>query len=270
MRKVGTILLCGILAFGMSGCGVASSTGSSVSSTPTETVMSKEEAGKYYLDLIKPSNDTLNAYTNAISSQDIPEATKQAGILAKQYSTAYGKIHGKRWPSEAQKYADAVAQELKDQKPLFEKISKASTYEEINKISQSMKSNGAATSLRKVLGLEEVTTITPISVVSGQFTGDDGYGYLNGTFTVKNDLSVVAKNVSVTISFLDESGKNLSETYPQVESVQPGQSANVEWMIESSSTEVTSAKATSVSWSTGDNGEGYQQVDIDGPSVKIR
>jgi hypothetical protein len=232
--------------------------------------MTKQEAGQYYLDLVKPSNDTLTLYTKAINSQDIPTATEKAGIIAKQYETAIKQINDKKWPADAQKYADAVVEDLNNQKPIFEKISKASTYEQINQISQSLKSNGAASSLRKVLGLEEVTTITPITVTAGQFSGDDGYGYLNGTFTVQNDLSVVAKNVSVTVSFLDASGKNLSETYPQVESVQPGQSANVEWMIESSSTDVTSAKATSVSWSTGDNGEGYQQVSIDGPSVKIR
>ncbi|MEE8724802.1 MAG: FxLYD domain-containing protein [Bifidobacterium crudilactis] len=270
MKKVGTILLCGVLAVGVSGCSSTSAGNNSASSAPTQTAMTKEEAGKYYLELVKPSNNTIDEYTKAISSQDIPEATKQAGIIVKQYDTAIEKIHAKKWPADAQKYADAVAQDFKNGKPVFEKISKASTYDEINQISVSMKSNGAASSLRKVLGLEAASAITPVTVVSGQFTGDDGYGYLNGTFAVKNDLTVVAKNISVTVSFLDASGNSISETYSGIESIQPGQSANAQWTLETSVTDAVSAKATNVSWSTGDNGEGYQQVSVDGPTVKIR
>lgn len=118
--------------------------------------------------------------------------------------------------------------------------------------------------------LDEASSTSPITVTSGRFSGDGGDRYLNGVFTVENDLTIPANNVTVTVAFLDESGNSISEAYPQVDSVQPGQSADVQWTISTSENNVVSAKAMSVSWPTESDGSDYQKVAIEGPIVKIR
>ena len=273
MKKIGTALLCAALAIGLAGCGTSTVPGGQANTSGTaesQKAMTKTEAGKYYLDLIKPSNDTIDAYAKAVSSKDVPEATRLSGTIAKQYTTAIKKIQERKWPPSAQKYADALVSDLENEKPVFEKISKASTYDDIVRMENSIKSNGSSKSLREVLGLDEASSTSPITVTSGRFSGDDGYGYLNGIFTVKNDLTVPVNNVTVTVSFLDKSGNSISEAYPQVDLVQPGQSADVQWTISTSENSVVSAKATIVSWSTESDGSDYQKAAIEGPIVKIR
>lgn len=102
------------------------------------------------------------------------------------------------------------------------------------------------------------------SVTGGSYSGVDDSGYGKGVFTVRNDGDKPLKAVSLTVAELDESGKILQETYPQLDSdLQPGQSADLQYMLSPDDLgRVKSVRTTKLSWMFSDDGEGFQEVQV--------
>lgn len=253
---------------------IAPSSTASAPKAPVEKgkAMTIEEAGKYYTELIKPSNDAISDYQNAGYENDMPAIAKAASSAASEARKAAKAIQAKTWPDSAQKYADATADDLDTEAEYYDRASQAATIDELDSIWGGYQSNGAAASLRKVLGLPAFEQDYPLTVVSGKYGGADDTGYDTGTFSIRNNLSVPIYFVSVTVSFLDKDGNSLGEQYPQSDAVvQPGKSVTLDWLKEiSDMKEVASVAITSASYGTNRDDGPSLSTDVEPFAVKIK
>ncbi|MBT1165963.1 FxLYD domain-containing protein [Bifidobacterium simiarum] len=112
-----------------------------------------------------------------------------------------------------------------------------------------------------------------VTVTGGRWKGDTtGTGYGEGVVTVRNDGDKPLSIITVTVAKLDAGGKVTGETYPQMQSaLQPGQSADIEFMIGPDEQNVTHAQATAISYASDKNGTGFTQYNVyNAPKIAVK
>ncbi|MCI1984371.1 MAG: DUF4352 domain-containing protein [Bifidobacteriaceae bacterium] len=150
LSKKISVLVSAVAMLLLAGCG---STGAATQHAPQKT-MTISEAADYYTKTITPDNEAVDKYNDAIASGDIPTITKEAGNVAKSNKATAKRLKVKVWPKDARKYVDAIAEDLDASAKLYEKTESAATLNDIQEIWGGYVDNGAAASLRKILGLK--------------------------------------------------------------------------------------------------------------------
>ncbi|PWG59369.1 FxLYD domain-containing protein [Bifidobacterium catulorum] len=120
---------------------------------------------------------------------------------------------------------------------------------------------------------KQSTSEQAIKVTGGHWNGDTyGTGYGRGVITVRNDGTKTLSNVGIVVAKLDAGGKVTGEANGQLQTaLQPGQSADIDFMLDPSDKNVTHAQATTILYSLDKNGTDFTQYNItNAPKIAVK
>lgn len=266
-----------LLTLGLGACGTdtgtADGTDPSANAGKAATPMTKEQAAKYYEDLVKPYNDALDEFQLEYYSNDGVAASDAAAKVAKAAKAASEKMNKATWPKNAEKYAQATANDFAADGVDYGKYAKCTTISEMNSIQRTSSSENPSAGLRKILGLGSVPGFDYFTVVDSHSNGVEAdTGYATGSFTIRNGLKSTVYYLSATLSIIDANGNSVSETYPQSQSPVPaGGTWTADYVIMPDDlTKGDRIKITGISWGTDESMSNSYQIAMDSEPLNLR
>lgn len=147
----------------------------------------------------------LATYTN-----DISIISEKAEPLAKAYSEAAAQVESTAWPARGKRLVSSAVEALRERAAVMEEVSRATTLDQYSAIIEKYKGEkwDDFVELREMFGVKAPASMEAIEIL--ELKQGDAYGdYAGISFTVKNNLPIIVKEIYVDFNIQDADGNIL-------------------------------------------------------------
>lgn len=123
---------------------------------PTSTVLTREEAGQRYLQLVEPWNAGVPEWTAALDAEDVPRLRELAAANADKLRTFVDGLIETEWPENVQPAVDRLITENAADISAWAAAGASRTDEEFWQALNTLGTAGSAQEVRALLGIDAV------------------------------------------------------------------------------------------------------------------